>query len=54
VNIKVLAFLLFLKDSAAIRANKGTCFEVLLILIEPQATDLAPKLTTAPGIVIEI
>ena len=35
VDIKLLAFLLFLKDSAAVRASKGTDFKVLLILVEP-------------------
>jgi hypothetical protein len=54
VNVKVLALLLFHKDSAAIWANEGTDFEVFLVLVKSKPTDLAQKLTTAAGIVIEV
>jgi len=54
VNVEVFAFLLFHKDSAAIRAYQGPDFEIFLILVEPKPADLAQKLTTAAGIVIEV
>jgi hypothetical protein len=53
VNVKVFALLLH-KNSAAIRADQGHDFKIFLVLVEPKPADLAQKLTTAAGIVIEV
>lgn len=54
MNVEVFAVLLLDKDMPAVRAYKGTNFEVGFILFEPQSTNLTDELATAPGVVIEI
>nr|WP_273479260.1 hypothetical protein [Acetivibrio straminisolvens] len=50
----MLSILLLDKDMAAVWTDKGTNFEVVFILVESKSANLAQKLSTAAGIVIEV
>ena len=54
VDVEVLTVFLLDKNVAAVRADKSTDFEIGLILIEPEFTDLANQLTASAGVVVNI
>ena len=54
VDVEVLAVLLFDKYMPAVRAYKGTYLKVSLVLVEPEAANLAHVLTSAASVVIEV
>ena len=54
VDVEVLAVLLFDKYMPAVRAYKGNYLKVSLVLVEPEAANLAHILTSAASVVIKV